>query len=121
MTGVGKTGLIVLLLALCAPGAARLSRHSASGRAVSLPGWLINICHHRSGPRGTQRRNSHHPTEPFNAVVERESRGDFYSDVIRPQAVYPEVAAVPALIFPLISITQASPISDPAFRCTFLI
>jgi hypothetical protein len=121
MAAVGKIGLVILLLVLCAPTAARLSRHSGRGRAFSLPEWLVNVCQHRSDPRGTQRRNSHHPTEPLNAVVEQESRGDFHGNVIRPQVFGAEPVAVPALIFPLISIAQVSRASDPAFRCTFLI
>ncbi|HKW27622.1 MAG TPA: hypothetical protein VJN48_17680 [Terriglobales bacterium] len=121
MAGVGKIGIVLLLLALCAPAAARLSRQSASRRGFSLPEWLMNVCHHRPGQRGTQRKNRQHPTEPLNAVLEQESRGDSHVNVVRPQAFVSEPVAVPALIFPLISIAQASPASEPAFRCTFLI
>ncbi len=121
MAGVGKIGLVILLLALCAPEAARLAKHSGDGRAFSLPKWLINVCHHRPGPRGTQRRNSRHPTEPLNAVIEQESRGDSHGSVIRPQAAAEEAVAVPELFLPLTSVRQASPVTDPAFRCTFLI
>ncbi|HKW67515.1 MAG TPA: hypothetical protein VJP04_09525 [Terriglobales bacterium] len=122
MAGVGKVGLIILLLVLCAPAAARHCKHSGKGQAFSLPEWLMNVCHHTSGPRGTQRRNSQHPTEPLNAVVEQESRRGFHGNVLRPQVFIPEpVAALPAFIFPAVSITPAIPVSDPAFRCTFLI
>jgi|SRR5579864_6679778 len=122
MAGVGKIGLVILLLVLCAPAAARLARHSGNGRAFSLPEWLMNVCHHTSGPRGTQRRNPQHPTEPLNAVVEQESRRGFHGSVLRPQVLISEpLAARPAFIFPVISIVPAIPVSDPAFRCTFLI
>ncbi len=121
MVGAGKFGLVILLLALCAPAAARLSRRSGNGRAFSLPEWLVNVCHHPSGSRGTQRRSTQHATEPLNAVVEQESRGDSYGSMICQQTFVAEPGAVPALIFLLISIAQPSPVSDPAFRCTFLI
>jgi hypothetical protein len=122
MAGVGKIGLVILVLVLCAPAAARLSRHSGTGQAFSLPEWLMNVCHHRPGPRGTQRRNPQHPTEPLNAVVEQESRRGFHGNVLRPQVFIPgPVAALPAFIFPAVSITPAIPASDPVFRCTFLI
>jgi hypothetical protein len=121
MAGVGKIGIVVALLVLCAPATARFSRHLGSGQAFSLPGWLINVCHGCPSSRGTQRRTPHHPAEPRNAVVEQESRSDFHSNVIRPQAFIAEPVAVPALIYPLIKIDQASPVSDSAFRCVFLI
>src|SRR5579864_7516961 len=120
MTGVGKLGLVILLLALCAPAAARLSKHSGTGRAFRLPEWLMNVCHHPSGSRGTQRRSTQHPTEPLNAVVEQESRGDLHGNVLRPQAFIQEpIGALPAFIFSSASLAQAIPVSDPAFRCTF--
>ena len=122
MAGVGKIGLLILLLVLCAPAAARLSRHSGRGQAFGLPEWLMNVCHHRPVPRGTQRRNPQHPTEPLNAVVEQESRRGFPGNVLRPQVLKAELmAALPLFIFPAVSITQAIPVSDPVFRCTFLI
>lgn len=121
MAGVGKIGLMILLLLLCAPAAARLAGCSGHGRQLSLPVWLMNVCHHRKGPRGTQRRSGRQPNEPLNALVEQESRSDSHGIAIRPQAVVAKPVAVPALILPSIRIAQASPVSDLAFRCTFLI
>ena len=121
MAGVGKIGLVILLLVLCAPAAARLSRHSGKGQTFSLPEWLMNVCHQRSGPRGTQRRSSQHPTEPLNAVVEQESRGDSHCTATHLPLALAEEIVVPAIILPFISIAETSPVSDPAFRCTFLI
>lgn len=120
MAGVGKIGIVILAL-VCSPAAARLSGHSGKGQAFRLPGWLINVSRHQSGPRGTQRKNRRHPTQPLNAVVEQESRGDFHSKVVCPQAVIVQPVEIPALILSSISIAQAIPVSDPAFRCTFLI
>src|SRR5690242_17802484 len=117
MTGVGKLGLVILLLALCAPAAARLSKHSGTGRAFRLPEWLMNVCHHR----GTQRRNRQHPTELLNAVVEQESRGDSQCIVSRPQPAVAKAVVNSERSFLLISVVPASLITDPAFRCTFLI
>jgi hypothetical protein len=106
---------------LCAPAAARLSRHSAGGRGFSLPEWLMNVCHHSSDPRGTQRPSSQHPTEPLNAVIEQESRGDSQGAASPLPIALAEAIVMPAIVLLLISIAQASPVSDPAFRCTFLI
>ena len=122
MAGVGKIGLVILVLVLCAPAAARLSRHSGTRQAFSLPEWLINVCHHRPGQRGTQRRNRQHPTEPLNAVLEQESRRGFHGNVLRLQVFIPEpVTGLPAFIVPTISIVQAIPVFDLAFLCIFLI
>jgi len=121
MTGVGKLGLVILLLALCAPAAARLSKHSGTGRAFRLPEWLMNVCHHPAGSRGTQRRYRQHPTELLNAVVEQESRGDSQCIVSRPQPAVAKAVVNSERSFLLISVVPASLITDPAFRCTFLI
>src|SRR5689334_16512944 len=120
MTGVGKLGLVILLLALCAPAAARLSKHSGTGRAFRLPEWLMNVCHHPAGSRGTQRRYRQHPTELLNAV-EQESRGDSQCIVSRPQPAVAKSVVNSERSFLLISVVPASLITDPAFRCTFLV
>ena len=121
MAGVGKIGLVILLLVLCAPVAARLSRHSGNGQAFSLPEWLMSVCHHPSGSRGTQRRNPQHPIEPLNAVVEQESRGDSQCIVSRPQPPVAKAVVNCERSFVLVSMVEASLITDLAFRCTFLI
>jgi hypothetical protein len=121
MAGVGKIGLMILLLLLCALAAARLPQNSGYGRCFSLSGWLMNVCHHRSRPRGTQRRSGRHANEPVNALVEQESRGDSHCTVILQQPAVQKAVVSPARILPFISMAKSSPVSDPAFRCTFLI
>ena len=121
MAGVGKIGLMILLLLLCAPAAARLSRNSGYGRCFSLSGWLMNVCHHRSRPRGTQRRSGRQTNEPLNALVEQESRGDSHCTVIFQQPMVQKAVVSPAHILPFISLAKANLVSDPAFRCTLLI
>ena len=121
MAGVGKIGVMILLLLLCAPAAARLSRNSGYGPCFSLSGWLMNVCHHRSRPRGTQRRSGRQANKPLNALVEQESRRDSHCAVIFQQPMVQKAIVSLPRILPFISIAKASPVSDPAFRCTFLI
>jgi hypothetical protein len=121
MAGVGKIGLVILLLVLCAPAASRLSRNSGYGRCFSLSGWLMNVCQHRSRPRGTQRRSGRQANEPLNALVEQESRSDSHCTVIFQQPMIQKAVVSPARILPFTGLTKANPVSDPAFRCTFLI
>lgn len=121
MSGVGKVGLVVLLVFLCAPVAARVSRHAGLGQGFSLPRWLMNVCHHRQPPRGTQRRGSHHPGEPLNALVEQQSRSESTAYAVRPAAEIGQAVAVPAFVPRGVGRSQPAPIPDSAFLCTFLI
>lgn len=120
MAGVGKLGLILLLLVLCVPVATRLSRHSAYGRRFSL-GWLIHVCHHPQHSRGTQRRTPRRPDEPLNALLEDGSKTDLSCAAARSAASAHESLAVPAFLVPFVSAAKSGIISDPAFLCTFLI
>lgn len=120
MAGVGKLGLILLLLVLCVPVAARLSGPSAYGRRFSL-GWLIHVCHHPQHSRGTQRRTPPRPDEPLNALLEDGSKTDLSCAATRSAASAHESFAVPAFLVRLLSATKSGIIPDPAFLCTFLI
>lgn len=114
MSGVGKCGWVILLLILCAPAAAHLSR------GPSLRGWLLRVCHQRSPLRGTQRQNPQRPNEPFNAL-EEQNRGDSLYSSPNPGVLVNETISVPPFIFAFSGADRVGPVPDPAFLCTFLI
>lgn len=119
MAGVGKIGLAILLLALCVPAAARLSRRAGlAGQPFNLPGWLLRVCHHGSVPRGTQRRSPQAPAEPVNALRAQDKSDS--SSAVPLAGMIIERAALPGL---RLLITGGDPpcLSLRAFLCTFLI
>ncbi len=120
MAGVGKIGLVILLLMLCVPASVRLARPSGTGRPLGLAGWLMRVCHHRPVPRGTQRRGRRHLNEPLTPLVEQQSRSDFASHSAYVATVFYEATDVSSFR-PLSLVTGSGPVSDPAFLCTFLI
>jgi hypothetical protein len=120
MAGVGKIGLVILLLMLCVPVSVRLARSSGVGRPLSLPGWLMRVCHHGPVPRGTQRRSRWHPNEPLTPLVEQESRSDLAGQAVGAAIVLHEATNVSSYRL-LFLVTGSDPVSDPAFLCTFLI
>lgn len=119
MSGVGKCGWVVLLLILCAPAAAHLSRGPGESH-FSLRGWLLSVCHQRSPLRGTQRQNPQHPNEPFNAL-EQQNRSDSLYSSLNPGLLVNETISVPRFIFVFPGADRVGPVPDPAFLCTFLI
>lgn len=120
MAGVGKIGLVILLLMLCVPVSGRLARSSGVGRPLGLPGWLMRVCHHGPVPRGTQRRSRRHPNEPLTPLLEQQSGSDLAGHAVRTASVFHDTTNVSRLM-PLFLVTGSGPVPDPAFLCTFLI
>ncbi len=120
MAGVGKIGLVILLLMLCVPVGVRLARSSGVGRPLGLPGWLLRVCHHGPVPRGTQRRSRRHANEPLTPLLEQQSRSDLAGHTVRAATGFRETTTVSSFR-PLFVLTGSGPVSDPAFLCTFLI
>jgi hypothetical protein len=121
MVGVGKFRLVLMLLILCLPVAARVARHQELfGPHFSLPGWIMRACHPRSAPRGSRRRGSQRPSGPRNALPGEQSAGDYAPASKRP-AVPVEATADASHIRVLPVIDNSSLVSDPAFLCIFLI
>jgi hypothetical protein len=122
MSGVGKVGLGILLLILCVPAAARLSRRPGScGQQFSLCGWLMRVGHQRPVPRGTQRRSPRNPNEPLNPVVEQENGSDTTGSAAAPAGIIHQAVPIPAFIFASLGADRAVSAPNPEFLCTFLI
>ncbi|HLK31704.1 MAG TPA: hypothetical protein VKT29_01360 [Terriglobales bacterium] len=118
---MGKFALAMVLLLLCIPSAARLSRHTNSGQGWNLPGWIVRVCHGSPVSRGTQRRNRKQYEEPLNALLEQQSAGD-HAPAGAPQAMPAEAAFTPPhFVVPGILENHGGPAGDPAFLCIFLI
>ena len=120
MARVGKLALVILLLLVCLPAAARISRHTRPGHGFSLRALLTQVCHGSPASRGTQRRSRKRLAQPLDPLLERERQHDGLCPATR------AASAVQLILFPgLGPFRIASPHParncDSAFLCTLLI
>lgn len=121
MPGVGKIGRLVLLLALCIPAAAHLSRRSAlPGEPFSVSGLVMRVCHQGPVSRGTHQHSQGSSNEPLNALLEQD-RGDSTSWTVRPPLGDAAAVTLPQFRPRYRAAHHSGPGPDPAFLCSFLI